>query len=69
MSRVVLPLANRLLARLSAKDRGRVIGASERVDLAPGEILAEPGEPVRNIYFPTGSVISLVVPMGGKSMP
>jgi CRP-like cAMP-binding protein len=68
MSRIVLPLANRLLARLSAKDRGRVIGASERVDLARGEILAAPGEPIRNIYFPTGSVISLAVPMGAKSM-
>jgi len=68
MSRVVPLFANRLLARLPAKDRGRVIAASEQVDLARGEILAEPGEPVRNIYFPTGSVISLLVPMGGKSM-
>ena len=60
-------LTNRLLNQLSAADRARILGGCERVELASGEILAEPGEPIRNIYFPTGSVISLLVPMGGKS--
>ena len=63
----VAPVTNRLLDRLSAKDRARVLSACEEVDLSFGEVLDEPGEPVRNIYFPTGSVISLLVPMEGKS--
>ena len=60
--------ANRLLARLPARERERVIAGCEQVELASGELLAEPGGRVRNVYFPTGTVISLLVPMGGKSM-
>jgi hypothetical protein len=69
MSRVasLAPASNQLLDRLPARDRTRVLASCEEVDLAFGEILAAPGEAVRNVYFPTGSVISLVVPMGGKS--
>jgi hypothetical protein len=61
------PIANRLLERLPVKDRARLLSSCEEVQLSFGEVLAEPGEPVRNVYFPTGSVISLLVPMGGKS--
>jgi CRP-like cAMP-binding protein len=61
-------ITNQLLDRLPAKDRARVLAASESVQLAYGEVLAEPGEPVRNVYFPTGSVISLLVPMEGTSV-
>ena len=60
--------ANRLLARLPARERERVLAGCEQVELPFGEILAEPGARVRNVYFPTGAVISLLVPMGGKSM-
>jgi CRP-like cAMP-binding protein len=60
-------LSNRLLGRLPAKDRERLIAGSEEVKLASGEILAAPGEPVRNVYFPVGSVISLILPMDRKS--
>jgi CRP-like cAMP-binding protein len=63
-----VPIVNRLLAQLSASDRARVLGGCEQVELAAGEVLAEPGGRVRNVYFPTGSVIALLVPMGGKSM-
>jgi len=62
------PISNRLLDRLSAKDRGRVLSGCEAVDLPFGEVLAKPGEAVRNVYFPTGSVISILVPMGAKRM-
>jgi len=64
----VSPITNRLLDRLSAKDRAGVLADCEEVDLSFGEILAEPGDPVRNVYFPTGSCISLLVPMGGKDL-
>ena len=63
----VVPVVNRLLGRLSASDRTRVLGGCERVHLASGEILAEHGSRVRNVYFPTGGVIALLVPMGGTS--
>jgi CRP-like cAMP-binding protein len=59
---------NRLLERLPAKDRARVLAGCERVQLAFGEILAEPGREVRNVYFPTSSFISLVLPMEGKAV-
>src|SRR6187551_1346984 len=61
------PVTNQLLERLSAKDRASVLARCEEVDLSFGEVLAAPGEAVRNVYFPTGCVISLLVPMGGKS--
>lgn len=60
------PITNRLLDRLPAKDRARVLDACETVELAFPEVLAEPGDVVRHAYFPTESFISLVAPMGGK---
>jgi CRP-like cAMP-binding protein len=62
------PVTNQLLDRLSAKDRAAVLARCEEVDLSFGEILSEPGEPVRNVYFPTGSFISLLVPMTEKNL-
>jgi CRP-like cAMP-binding protein len=59
---------NRLLDRLSRKDRTQVLSGCEEVDLSLGEVLAEPGAPVRNVYFPTGSAISMLVPMVPKGM-
>jgi CRP-like cAMP-binding protein len=60
-------ITNRLLQRLPAKDRARVLAGCERVELPFGEVLAEAGGAVRDVYFPTGSFISLIVPMGGTS--
>ena len=69
MARVTptLPVTNRLLDRLSAKDRAHVVGACEMVELTFGEVLDEPGETIRNVYFPTGSFISLLATVDGKS--
>jgi CRP-like cAMP-binding protein len=61
------PITNRLLDRLSAKDRARVIRECEKVELAFAQILDEPGEAIRNVYFPTGSFVSLFASLGGKS--
>ena len=61
------PITNRLLDRLPAKDRARVLGGCEKVELTFAEILAEPGGTIRNVYFPTGSFISLVAHIGAKS--
>ena len=59
------PAANRLLEALPGDDRPRWRAVCEPVWLAPGEVLATPGEPVRHVYFPTGGVVSLVLPTGG----
>lgn len=60
------PITNRLLDRLPAKDRARFLSACETVELAFPDVLAEPGESIRHVYFPTESFISLVTPMDGK---
>ena len=41
-----------------------MIAGCERVDLVGSESLAEPGGEMRSVYFPTGSSISVSVPMG-----
>ena len=58
-----LPAANRLLAALPHKDRQRFIAGCTPVELAFADILAEPGERIRHVYFPIGSFISLVRPI------
>ena len=54
---------NRLLAALPRKHREHFVAACEPVELEFGEILAEPGERVHHLYFPTESFISLVTPV------
>jgi CRP-like cAMP-binding protein len=55
-------VGNRLLAKLPRKDRKRFLAGCEPVDLPIGAILAEPGERIRHVYFPTESFISLTTP-------
>ena len=61
------PAANHLLASLPNKDRQRFVAACEPVELAFAEVLAEPNEPIRHAYFPTGSFISLVSRIDAQS--
>lgn len=60
-------IRNRLLDRLPVKERAHVLAGCEEVQLAFPEVLAEPGDPIGHVYFPTDSFISLVRPMGGKN--
>src|SRR5260221_12031872 len=60
--------ANRLLAALPSRERERVLARCEPVELEFSQVLSNPGEPLRHVYFPTTSFISLVTPMSGKEI-
>ncbi|MDP1634640.1 MAG: Crp/Fnr family transcriptional regulator [Gallionellaceae bacterium] len=61
------PAENRLLAALPRKDRQQFLSGCEQVELVFGNILCEPGEAIRHVYFPTDSFIALVTPVDGHS--
>ena len=54
---------NRLLAALPNKDRARLLDHCEQVELVIAETLYRAGEPISHVYFPTGSFVSLVMPI------
>jgi len=53
---------NRLLAALPDQDRRAVLANCESVELRRGEVINEPGDRIRDVYFPTDSFVSLVAP-------
>lgn len=57
---------NQLLAALPDADQRRVLAACETVHLAFAEVLAEPGEAIEFVYFPTASFISRLAPLDGR---
>jgi CRP-like cAMP-binding protein len=61
------PAANRLLAALPRKERERFLAGCEPVDLVFAEVLAEAGDCIRHVYFPTRSFISLLMPIDGHA--
>jgi CRP-like cAMP-binding protein len=54
--------ANRLLAALPHEDHRRVLASCAPVELVFTDVLMEPGESIRQVYFPTESFISLTTP-------
>lgn len=61
------PATNRLLTALPSKDRRRFLAGCTPIELAFASILAEPGERLRHVYFPTESFISLVTPIDNRA--
>ena len=59
-----IPVGNRLLAGLPRKERLHFMTHCEQVELEFAEVLAEPGEVIRYVYFPTQSFISMIARMG-----
>ena len=57
---VAHPTGNQLLAALPAQDLARLAPMLEPVQVEVGEVLSEPAAPIRHIYFPNDSLISLL---------
>jgi CRP-like cAMP-binding protein len=55
-----MPVQNRLLADLPSNAFDSIRNECELVELATGDVLYEAGERIREVYFPTQSVVSLV---------
>ena len=55
-----VPITNRLLAALPRAEYQRLLANLEPVPLISGEVLYEPGDPIRYVYFPNDSLVSLL---------
>ena len=55
-----MPVANSLLAALPRNECRRLIDAMELVAVTYGEVLYEPGQKIRHVYFPNDSIVSLL---------
>lgn len=57
---------NGLIERLPKRDRARLLGACNSVELRMGRVLCDVGKTVRHAYFPVDGFISLITPVNGK---
>ena len=55
-----MPIANRMLAALPRAAYARLSPKLEPVSLKFGEVLYESGDPIRHVYFPGNSLVSLL---------
>lgn len=60
MSASPQPTQNHLLAALASQELKRLAPHLEWVVLELGEVLYEPGDTLRHVYFPTDSIVSLL---------
>jgi CRP-like cAMP-binding protein len=68
-SRAGEPAGNRLLDALPDTDRTRLLAKLYRTPIRPHELLHQPGQPIRTVYFPLSGVISLMTPLtDGRSI-
>jgi CRP-like cAMP-binding protein len=59
--------ANRLLAALPRKEYQRLLPELEQVTMPFAEVLYEPGERIRHVYFPNDSIVSLLAEVADRS--
>ena len=62
-----VPAVNRLLATLPKKDYQRLLPKLKTVNLVLGEVLYEPGDLIKYVYFPNDSIISLISELSATS--
>ena len=60
-------VANRLLAALPKREYQRLLPELEKITLPFGQILHEPGDRIRHVYFPNDSIISLLASVAEHS--
>ena len=60
-------IANRLLAALPAKEYQRLLPKLTEIPLNYAENIYEPGEIIRQVYFPLSGIISLLAAVGDHS--
>lgn len=62
-----VPATNHVLRALSRKDGERLLAQHAQIKLSYGDILCEPGKPLRHVYFPNSGIISLLTPVDGHA--
>jgi CRP-like cAMP-binding protein len=62
------PGTNQLLSRLAARERARFVAACAHVDLAFEETVADAGNAIAHVYFPTAGFLSLLRPIDGQQI-
>lgn len=60
--------SNHLLAALPAKEFERLRASLETVKLTYGEVLYEPGDRIRHVYFPTDCLVSLLTTVEERAL-
>jgi CRP-like cAMP-binding protein len=61
------PVANRLLATLPKSEYQRLLPELEQVTMPFEEVLYEPGDRIRHVYFPEDSIASLLAEVADRS--
>ena len=59
------PSVNKVLSALTRNEYRRLLAGGDAIALRFGQILYEPGAPIRNVYFPIDCLVSLLTPLEG----